>query len=496
MGPLFLGAVIAFAVTCNGAILQENPRVKREEVSGEKVKTFKLDGVLIQLNLNDAAQPWNGGKISVIIEDLQKYFQTSPMTWAKIDLEMESSKLIAKYTFEHGHTKDYELGEIKVVKSGGDHGSPYRLLFKTTTGPSDSPVLIVPKEISEMALEFTTDIPSFTRNMKSTIFYINEYKNRNIEVNININPFKSIKFEITNGDDAHNIEIKLLTSFGDIEDFFSLKITGSLFGENIVGAMKWNKEEEKLTFNIDDLIKGDSIIKMESGLDINVEYEISKYKMKGSLYVKYEDDTVQLRYNALSSHTNSLTIKVVPGQSLDIKEEYLNPPGKGITVMTYKTKRTTKRTADVEELSLDTAMTLDAKSKLFWILSPLFDEKLSERVSEIRIFVDKKNSVRFSPKFRIEAKVLMGGGEVAKLLADTTVNPYMFKICHQDLFMRLRLHQNCIDATVDHQLGHSLDVDVDVLGGLHLGAKVENKDKTGRDMSILVKKGDVEILKL
>merc|ERR1719320_1350698 len=310
--------------------------------------TFKLDGVLIQLNLNDAAQPWNGGKISVIIEDLQKYFQTSPMTWAKIGIEMESSKLIVKYTFEHGHTKDYELGEIKVVKDGGDHGSPYRLLFKTSTGPSDSPVLIVPKEISEMALEFTTDIPSFTRNMKSTIFYINEYKNRNIEVNININPFKSIKFELTNGDDAHNIEIK------------------------------------------------------------------------GSLYVKYEDDTVQLRHNASSSHTNSLTIKVVPGQSLDIKEEYLNPPGKGITVMTYKTKRTTKRTADVEELSLDTAMTLDAKSKLFWILSPLFDEKLSERVSEIRIFVDKKNSVRFSPKLRIEAKVLMGGGEVAKLLADTT----------------------------------------------------------------------------
>merc|ERR1719320_202893 len=454
--------------------------------------TFKLDGVLIQLNLNDVAHPWNGGKLSVIIEDLQKYFQTSPMTWAKIDLEIESSKLIAKYTFEHGHTKDYELGEIKVVKDGGDYGSPYRLLFKTSTGPSDSPVLIVPKEISEMALEFTTDIPSFTRNMKSTIFYINEYKNRNIEVNININPFKSIKFELTNGDDDHNIEIKLLTSFGDIEDFFSLKITGSLFGENIVGAMKWNKEEEKLTFDIDDLIKGDSIIKMESGLDINLEYEISKYKMKGVVDFIYEDDTVALVYN----DTNSLAIKVVPGQSLDIIEEYLHPSEEDITVMTYKTKRTTKRTADVEELSLDTAMTLDAKSKLFWILSPLFDEKLSERVSEIRIFVDKKNSVRFSPKFKIEAKVQMGGGEVAKLLADTTVNPYMFKICHQDLFMRLRLHQNCIDATVDHQLGHSLDVDVDVLGGLHLGAKVEDKDKTGRDMSILVKKGDVEILKL
>ena len=87
--------------------------------------------------------------------------------------------------------------------------------------------------------------------------------------------------------------------------------------------------------------------------------------------------------------------------------------------------------------------------------------------------------------------------EETRVLADTTINPYIFSHCDRDLWdKRMGLGQECVNVTVDHQFGSSLDVDVNVLGGLHMGAKVEDKDKTGHDMSILVKKGDVEILKL
>jgi len=509
MGPLFLGVALALAATCHGAILQGNSREKREQVSGQLVKTFQLDGVTIQLNLEDSAYPWHVGTLSLKIEDLRKYFHTSPITWVSIDIDMTSSMLVGKYSFEHGYTKDYELGEFKIVKSGGDDGPgpsrPYSLLFKTSRGPSDSPVLIVPKEISEMALEFTTDKPSFYNQIKSEIFYINEYKNRKIILSSIIDPYKSIKLELINGADTHNIEFKLLTSFGDIEDFFNMQITGSLFGDDIVGSMKWKKDEEKLTFNIDNLIKVESIIKIESGVDVRTDYDLFKGLLKGKLEIRYEDDTLKLlNRKDRSTITNSLTIKVVPRQSLDIKEAMIQS-GNEKTLMTYRTNRTTKRTADVLELSLDTSMTLDRKSKLYWILYPLFDnrgeERFEERVSQIRIFVDKRNSSIYSPKFKIEAKILMDDTwmkhEKTQLLADTTINPYFFSHCDQDLWdKKMRLGQQCVNVTVDHQLGRSLDVDVNVLGGLHMGAKVEDKDKTGHDMSIVVKKGDVEILKL
>jgi len=512
MGPLFFGVALALAATCNGAILQGNSRVKREQGPGELGKTFSLDGVTIQLNLKDDAQPWNGGKLSLKIEDLRKYFHTSPITWVSIDIEITSTKwrkmLVGKYSFEHGYTKDYELGEFKVVKSdwydGPGPSEPYSLFFKTSRGPSDSPVLIVPKEISEMAMGFTTDKPSFYNQMKSEFVYINEYINRKIILSSNIDPYKSIKFELINGADTHNIEFKLLTSFGDIEDFFNMQITGSLFGKHIVGSMKWKKDEEKLTFDLDNEIKVESFIKIESGVDVKTDYEI-KGLLWGNLEIRYEDDTLKLIHGYTRHYQephikNSLTIKVVPRQSLDIKEAMIES-GNEKTLMTYRTNRTTKRTADVLELSLDTAMTLERKSNLYWLLLPLFDHRLAKRVSQIRIFVDKKNSSRYSPKFKIEGKILMDDGwsmdEETRVLADTTINPYIFSHCDRDLWdKRMGLGQECVNVTVDHQLGRSLDVDVNVLGGLHMGAKVEDKDKTGHDMSILVKKGDVEILKL
>jgi len=508
MGPLFLGVVIALATTCNGRIVPEHPRVKRSthtpEVSG-MVKTLELDGVRIVLHLVDADQPMKGGKLHFF----SKYID--------FDIEMETSrfKFFLKYDFEH--EDDRERGSMTLDVGKSDNGK-YSLALETYIFDRLAKPF-VPKEISNMALEFKMDEFTFKEKIKSTLYFKNTYYWYFLDLNMVIDPFKSIKFErilcpyycdkteipkehadklIDEHDyDNHNIEFKLLTSFGDIEEKFTLQITGSLFGEDVVGTMEWRKDEERLTLNIQDWVKINSIIKFDSGMYIKSIYVISKSKMEGTIEMKYDNNTLKLLHSKLYSPIkNSLTIKVAPGQSLDIEETRIDG-GTLVkeTVMTYKTKRTTKRTADMSELSLITTMTLDGKSELFWIFSPIFGH-FKKRVSTIKVFVDKKNSSRYSPKFKIEARLLMDENDVGGILVDTTVNPYKFSIDDPDLLKRLGINQPFIDGTVDHQLGHSLEVNANVLGGLHLGVKVADKNKTGHDMSVLIKKGDVEILKL
>jgi len=492
MGPYFLGFVLALSATCNGASF---PRVRRQG-SGELVKTIELDGALIKLKLKDASQPLNGGSLSLEIQDLRKY---SPMKSVAISIELERSvssfNIIGKYAFEHSNSKDYERGEIKVVGSWpGGRGPPggYSLLFKTVTGPGLPVNPVVPREFSEMVLELKTNKFTFYEQMKSTFTYINAYKNRNIESNIIIDPFKSVTFEVINGANTHNIEFRLLTSFGDIEESFNLNITGSLFGEAITGSME--KVEEKLKLNIRDLIMVETIIKMEQGMDIwKTDYSISKSKMKGHLEIKYEDNCLKLVHEKLNAPVkNSLVIKVAPGEGLDIEETIIGS-GNEETVMTYKTKQTTKRTADVLELNLDTEMTLDKKSKISWI-GPLLGIT-NQRTSKIRIFVDKKNSTLFSPKFKIEAKVLINGTPTDTILADTTNYPWKFSIDSPDMWKQWGVNQPSVDVTVYYRPWHVLDIDANVLGGLNVDLRMKPslRDKTIVVMDLVVKKGDAII---
>jgi len=513
MGPLFLGVVLALATTCIGGIVQEQPRVKRSthdsEVSG-MVKTFELDGVRIKLNLVDADQPMKGGTLHLF----SKYID--------IFMEMEPSRFKFELKYDFEHEDDRERGSM-TLDVGKSNNGKYFLTFNTDTGPSGYAKPFVPKEISNMALQFKTDEFTSYEKIKSTLYLKNTYYNYHTYSNMVIDPFKSIKFErnpslyhcdgsedseeseenseeseeFEDPECSQNIEFRLLTSFGEIEEKFTVLITGFLFPKDIVGTIEWRKDEESLTLSIQDWMKINSIVKINSGMYIKFIYEFSNFNFDGDLEIKYDNNTLKLLHSKLYSPIkNSLTIKVIPGQSLDIEETRIDG-GRLVkeTVMTYKTKRTTKRTADVSDLSLVTTMTLDEKSKLFWIFSPIFGH-FKKRVSTIKVFVDKKNSSRYSPKFKIEARLLMDENDVGGILVDTTVNPYKFSIDGPYLLKRLGINQPSIDATVDHQLGHSLEVNANVLGGLHLGVKVADKNKTGHDMNVLIKKGDVEILKL
>ena len=71
-----------------------------------------------------------------------------------------------------------------------------------------------------------------------------------------------------------------------------------------------------------------------------------------------------------------------------------------------------------------------------------------------------------------------------------------FKLVAPNFFTRWGISQPSIDVTVDHQIGSSLVIDANILGGLYLEVKRGDNTKGGRDVLVLTKKGGVQMFKL
>merc|ERR1712013_631926 len=74
MAAMFVVVLLAIATTCQGAALD---RVKREAIVGKMDKTFDFLGVHMGLKYKDAAQPLQGGKIQLKVDDLKKIYEGS-----------------------------------------------------------------------------------------------------------------------------------------------------------------------------------------------------------------------------------------------------------------------------------------------------------------------------------------------------------------------------------------------------------------------------------
>merc|ERR1712002_1262449 len=169
----------------------------------------------------------------------------------------------------------------------------------------------------------------------------------------------------------------------------------------------------------------------------------------------------------------------------------------GETMWTYHTKRNTKSTSSIFEMTLDTEMTLNSKSKVHKFLSEKYPYgAFNTRHNSVKIFVDRQNKNLLAPKFKVEVHLQKDGNKVVDLAADTTVSPYVFKLTAPNFFQRWGIQQYSIDITVDHQIGSSLVIDANILGGLHLEGKRGDNAKNGRDVSLLVKKGGVQMFKI
>merc|ERR1712002_725613 len=197
--------------------------------------------------------------------------------------------------------------------------------------------------------------------------------------------------------------------------------------------------------------------------------------------------------DSTSDESVELTAKYVDGKSLEIEGKK-----NGESMWTYKTNRTKRKNNNkVFEMAFDTEMTLSSNSKVYKFLSEKYPYgAFKTRNNQVIIIVNKKDKNLFAPKFRVEMKLRKDSENVVDLTADTMGSPYIFKLTAPNFFKRWGIEQPSIDVTVDHNIGSSLLIDANILGGLHLEGKHGDNAKNGRDVSLMVKKGGVQMFKI
>merc|ERR1712243_120202 len=265
------------------------------------------------------------------------------------------------------------------------------------------------------------------------------------------------------------------------------KVVGSKKGDMQVVQFELERGNKKV-------IQLDNKIKI-TGLNFEARTKYAVYggKIAGKILLKFENSVFTFKNtDSASKESQELTVKVVPGDSLEIEGKKNDE-----SMWTYKTKRTTKTNKKVFEMTLDTEMALSSNSKIHKFLTEKYPYgAFNTRNNKVKIFVDRRNKNLLAPKFKVEVHLEKDGAKVVDLTADTTGSPYVFKLTAPNFFNRWGISQPSIDITVDHKIGSSLVIEANILGGLHLEGKRGDNAKNGRDVSLLAKKGNNQMWKI
>merc|ERR1712121_52025 len=284
------------------------------------------------------------------------------------------------------------------------------------------------------------------------------------------------------------------------DGIFNIAVEGTSLGEPVKGKVVGSKKADVQVVQFE-LEKGnkkfiqlDTKIKM-SGLNFEArtKYAVLGGKIAGKILLKFSNGVFTLKNTDNGSKaTFEMTVKLVPGKSLDIEGKK-----NGESMWTYKTRRNTQSSAAKFEMTLDTEMTLSSNSMVHQFLSAKYPYgAFNTRNNKVKIFVDRQNKNLLAPKFKVEVHLQKDGAKVVDLTADTTGSPYVFKLTAPNFFKRWGISQPSMDVTVDHKIGSSLVIDANIPGGLHLEGKRGDNAKNGRDVSLLVKKGGVQMFKI
>merc|ERR1712241_364603 len=169
--------------------------------------------------------------------------------------------------------------------------------------------------------------------------------------------------------------------------------------------------------------------------------------LQGTIKAKFENGQLNLE-NELNGDKIELRVKVIPGESADIEAKK-----NGVTMWTYKTKRTTTRTPEKFEMELVTDMTLNSDSMLWHFLDKNYPYgAFNTRKNILKVFVDKMNGNKFFNKFWVEINLFKDGEKTVDLMMDTRTKPYKFLFFAPRVFKRWNINvpDNKIEATLTH----------------------------------------------
>merc|ERR1711942_279146 len=495
---MFVVVLLAIATTCQGAALD---RVKRDAIVGKMDKTFDFLGVHMGLKYKDAAQPLKGGKIQLKVDDLKKIFPQAQSNKVEVDAEFDGGvakddglfKMVVHYSMVHSDGEGEEKGEAMIERK--QTGDVWTTTIKTSASPFGGKT-IIPQAINNLEIMVESD-----RQTKLHAKYVNPTKNRDMHINIDRVPGQSLHLEIVNGDRKHDLTFKVGDlNFRKMDGIFNVAVEGTSLGEAVKGELKGsrNKGVQVLQFELEKgnkkYIQIETKIKMDGlNIEARTKYAVLGGTIAGKVLLKLENGVFNFKNtDSTSDKSVEMTVKLVPGKSLDIEGKK-----NGESMWTYKTRRNTQSSAAKFEMTLDTEMTLSSNSMVYKFLSAKYPYgAFNTRNNKVKIFVDKKNKNLLAPKFKVEVHLQKDGAKVVDLTADTTGSPYVFKLTAPNFFNRWGISQPSIDVTVDHKIGSSLVIDANILGGLQLEGKRGDNAKNGRDVSLMVKKGGVQMFKI
>merc|ERR1711887_146196 len=355
-----------------------------------------------------------------------------------------------------------------------------------------------PAAISNLKIMVESD-----RQTKLHAMYVNPTKNRDMHINIDRVPGKSLHLVIVNGARKRDLTFKVGDlNFKKMDGIFNIAVEGTSLGEAIKGKVTGSKKGEMQVVQFE-LEKGnkkfvqlDIKLKMDiiaQTFEARTKYAVLGGKIAGKVLLKYGNKVFTFKNtDSKSKKTLELTAKIDVGNTANIEAKK-----NGKSLWTYKTKRTTVSDNTKFEMTLDTEMTLSSSSKIHKFLSEKYPYgAFSTRSNKVKIFVDRKNKNLLAPKFKIEVHLQKDGANAVDMTADTTGSPYVFNLVAPNFFKRWGIKQSSIDITADHKIGSSLVIDANILGGLHLEGKRGDNAKNGRDVSLKVEKGKVQMFKI
>merc|ERR1711942_242218 len=449
----------------------------------------------------EAAQPLKGGKLQFKIDDLKKIFDKAHSNKVEVDVEFDGGaamddglfKMVLHYSMVHSDGHGEEKGQMTVERKHA--GNLWTTIIKTSGGPSAGKP-IIPAAISNLEIMLESD-----RETKLHAKYVNPTKNRDMHINIDRVPGQSLHLEIVNGDRKHDLTFKVGDlNFRKMDGIFNVAVEGTSLGEAVKGEIKGSKNNgvQKLQFELEKgnkkYIQIETKIKMSGfNIETRTKYAVLGGTIAGKVLLKLENGVFNFKNtDSTTKETVELSAKYVEGKSLEIEGKK-----NGESMWTYKTNRSTKNNNKVFEMALDTEMTLSSNSEVYKFLSEKYPYgAFKTRNNKVTIFVNKKNKNLLAPKFKVEVQLQKDGEKVVDLTADTTGSPYVLKFSAPIFFKRWGIEQPSIDITVDHKIGSSLLIDANILGGLQLEGKRGDNAKNGRDVSLMVKKGGVQMFKI
>jgi len=496
--------LLALSSQCHGAALD---RAKRNAIVGELDRSFDLFGVHIGIKYKDPADRAKGGELSLVVDDMKAIFPRARSKSIDVHVKLDGGvsktdglfDLDIHYTLNHADGTGVESGSLKMFRH--KEGNNWVSHVKTaTTGTAYGSASIIPSMINNAQIDVLSD-----RQTKFNLKYLNKYKNRDIEINVDRVPGREAHVTVSKSDGSKMMDLKFTATDLNLrkpDGNFRVALDGTVAGEQISGHVEGEKSDKGYRIQVD-LTKGnrkalqvDAKVKADPAsmqYSTKTKYSVMGGVLQGTVVMKYENKEFTFTHiDKDKKEKMELRVFLNPGEKLEIEGKK-----NGVSMWTYSTKRKTINNANKFDLTFETDMTLSSQSVLYTLLDKYYAYgAFNVRRNEIRIMVDRQNRNFLLPKFLIDVKLFKEGEQVVTLKIDSTGTPYTFYFEAPNVFRRWNIHYDHIEGTMTHIPGSSIKIETNLEGGIEISGQRGDNSKGGRDIHILTKKAGKQMMKV